>query len=1163
MRIRELRLIRYGKFTDRVLSLPGRERDIHLVVGPNEAGKSTVRAAIGDWLFGIPTRTPLAFLHPMPELRIGGVIERPASGATQAERLSFDRTKGNRNTLRTPADGPLPDDTLAAWLGGLQAQAFNRLYALDHASLVEGGAGILSASDDLGQMLFQSAAGIDHLGAILQTLRAEAESVWAPRKSGARAYYQAQEAYEAAQTEFRRATLRTRDWKTRHEALADTQAELDAARVRDADLRRQISRLERIRRVRPLLLQLDRASEQRDALLADGEIAILDENAGDLFREALQALAVARADIARLSGEIAEAQAFLARTPVDHTVLSLAPDIIELNERRLQFRAHRTDILKREEEIRLLWVGVQDQVRGLGWPADTEEAVRQRLPAAPARSRLGVLIRERGALAQALAAGRADLAERERQQQAAEEALSRLSAEAVDPALREALERGLRLGDHEATLAEHQRSLDELGMKIDRALGGLGDWRRPVSSLQAMVLPDLPALQGLIDRHKADGLARDALREGLEEKTQALARLERDLQQFMRHFQPVTRDEVLQARQIRDAAWQAIRRDPPTLIEQGEAFEARLVDADRLADQRHDRAQHEADRQSRADALDRLRQERLDLERRAQSLAREMAQRVARWDDMARAAGLPDLPLELAASWLQQRQQVLSLDAERALAERALRVRQAEADRVRDQLWRLLRRDLPGSDDAPAPELPACLRQARDRVTQADEAHGQRLGLAQQIRDGRLALANARAVTEAAQQAWDAWTRSWQAAAGSVGYPPEAAPDQVEAELAVMQAVEQGLDRIRHIRSERIEAMQADLDGLAQGARSLAARAALDLSDPSAEAVILELVRRLDLAKKAGSERADGQARLERDRDALAAAEQRLQAVMARLRPIMLAAGVASETELGPAIERSDRLRAIDQAIRSVEQDLVASADGLALPALRAEVEEIGPDALSADLARLGAEAAEGVNRIAALSNAYGAGRTAFDAMDGTDAAARAEAQRQEAIAAMAEAAERYLRLQTAVRLLHWSLERFRETRQGPMLQRASAIFSGLTLGSFSRLLVDTDSATPRLLGLRPEGRPVEVSGMSEGSRDQLYLALRLAALGLQSSTGADMPLIADDLFINFDDRRTAAGLHALGELSRGMQVVFLTHHDHLVPLAREVLGHDLNVIVL
>lgn len=86
---------------------------------------------------------------------------------------------------------------------------------------------------------------------------------------------------------------------------------------------------------------------------------------------------------------------------------------------------------------------------------------------------------------------------------------------------------------------------------------------------------------------------------------------------------------------------------------------------------------------------------------------------------------------------------------------------------------------------------------------------------------------------------------------------------------------------------------------------------------------------------------------------------------------------------------------------------------------------------------------------------------------------------------------------------------------------------------------------------------------MSEGSRDQLYLALRLSALELQIQLGLNMPLITDDLFINFDDRRAAAGLHVLGGLSRKMQVIFLTHHDHLVPLAREALGGELNVVTL
>jgi len=357
--------------------------------------------------------------------------------------------------------------------------------------------------------------------------------------------------------------------------------------------------------------------------------------------------------------------------------------------------------------------------------------------------------------------------------------------------------------------------------------------------------------------------------------------------------------------------------------------------------------------------------------------------------------------------------------------------------------------------------------------------------------------------------------------------------------------------------------MQADLDGLAATAASLSARVAPDLADQSPEDIALELAKRLDLAQKAQAATADCLARLERSQVEWAQAQQRLELVHARLAPLMAAVGAKDVTALGPAIQRSDERREVEGKIRSAEQDLSQAADGLPLESVRSESARIGADALKAELDRLVAASHAVVDQIAALSNQYGAQKAAFDALNGTDLAARAEAQRQEAIAAMADAAERYLRLQTAARLLKWSIEKFRQTKQGPMLAKASAIFSGLTLGSFARLLVDAEGDAPRLFGIRPSGEPVDVAGMSEGSRDQLYLALRLAALELQVEQGFNMPLIADDLFINFDDRRTAAGLKVLGELSRRMQIVFLTHHEHLVRLAKEVLGPDLNTVHL
>src|SRR3546814_9950339 len=87
----------------------------------------------------------------------------------------------------------------------------------------------------------------------------------------------------------------------------------------------------------------------------------------------------------------------------------------------------------------------------------------------------------------------------------------------------------------------------------------------------------------------------------------------------------------------------------------------------------------------------------------------------------------------------------------------------------------------------------------------------------------------------------------------------------------------------------------------------------------------------------------------------------------------------------------------------------------------------------------------------------------------------------------------------------------------------------------------------------------VEVDAMSEGTTDQLFLALRLAALEQSVAAGVGLPFLADDLFVNFDDRRAEAGFRVLAEVARTTQVLFFTHHPHLVQIAKSVVGTELH----
>ncbi len=135
--------------------------------------------------------------------------------------------------------------------------------------------------------------------------------------------------------------------------------------------------------------------------------------------------------------------------------------------------------------------------------------------------------------------------------------------------------------------------------------------------------------------------------------------------------------------------------------------------------------------------------------------------------------------------------------------------------------------------------------------------------------------------------------------------------------------------------------------------------------------------------------------------------------------------------------------------------------------------------------------------------------------------------------------------------LLRWAIDRYRAEKQAPLLKRASELFSILTLGRYNALTIDASGAAPAIFGVTADGAfIVPAARMSEGAVDQLYLSLRLAAVEDAVDQGIRLPFLADDLFINYDDQRAAAGFKVLAALAAKTQVLFFTHHDHLIPVA-------------
>ena len=85
---------------------------------------------------------------------------------------------------------------------------------------------------------------------------------------------------------------------------------------------------------------------------------------------------------------------------------------------------------------------------------------------------------------------------------------------------------------------------------------------------------------------------------------------------------------------------------------------------------------------------------------------------------------------------------------------------------------------------------------------------------------------------------------------------------------------------------------------------------------------------------------------------------------------------------------------------------------------------------------------------------------------------------------------------------------------------------------------------------------------LSLGTCQQLYLALRIALLITADNVGRNIPIIADDILVNFDSKRRAAAARALAELARHRQVIMLTCHEEIVDTMR-LADSSLNEVVL
>jgi uncharacterized protein YhaN len=947
------------------------------------------------------------------------------------------------------------------------------------------------------------------------------------------------------------------------EAHAGRDEAVDAvARLRQEQrtLRAELSRLGRLKHALPRLRRIDDLEAERTGL------GTLPQVAADFparCRAAIDARRTLTVEGQRLDQEIGEAKARLDALSVNDALLRESDAVDRLADQRAAVVKATEDLPKRQGELAALRQQLDEHARRLGLE-DRDTLLARRPPDA-------AVARARSLLAQRRRLGD----QRDERKRSLSDVVAELDTLArrrealghvADPApLRQQLDALAGLPERIAVRDEAARSLKAHQAELKDRVQSLVVPVASADDLARLAVPDPASVEQTVERFDALAKRRGELEAERQRLAAQRARVERRIGELEAEGDVPTAEALSEARTLREALWQDLR--PRLLGEQPlptdpardiAGYEEASARADRLADRRQAEADRIADFRKLGSERGELDDELAANTKALAEIEAQGAKAEADWAALWSPAQLTAKSPREMRGWLQARSEILRLLGE----VRGEQARFAETDGRLAETTERLRKLAHGLGIEGL--APAELSKAAAAAVSAMESTFQ---------DARL-IAQERATCERRQRELETalaeldrqeaeWRSLWTEASGAIGLREDALDEEADAALSTWQAVpalEASLKELEH----RVGRMQQDWEAFEAAAGALCAAVAPDLGEAPPLSASAGLRERLMEARQAATRRAGLVATLAALDDKANERRRQEQLNDSELGELCKAAGAGDRDALGALAGRIEQSASLADRLAQERKALTEGAEGLGEAELRGELAEHDPDSLIARLQEL-AERQEDLEsrlgeaiRIATLANAQ------LEEIETRTGAASAAQDEQNALAEVAGIIENWTGIAAAEKLLSAAIEAYRAQHQNPLLDRVSQTFAVATGNGFSGIALDFDDAdSQRIVAVRSDGEHLGVDALSEGTADQLFLALRIATVEDHARRARPLPFVADDLFVTFDDSRTKAGLTLLAELGRTTQTIVFTHHQHVVEAARHALGDEVETIDL
>jgi uncharacterized protein YhaN len=267
---------------------------------------------------------------------------------------------------------------------------------------------------------------------------------------------------------------------------------------------------------------------------------------------------------------------------------------------------------------------------------------------------------------------------------------------------------------------------------------------------------------------------------------------------------------------------------------------------------------------------------------------------------------------------------------------------------------------------------------------------------------------------------------------------------------------------------------------------------------------------------------------------------------------ILVRGGAVSREEFQDRASLLERRFELEELLERANQDLAAAASGQSTMAIvESDLENYDPEHNASCIATIGSELDDLAIDIEDAFENLGRFKREIELLENDRSGAELRFEREQQLSELTSLAEEWFALAWSVNSLEELRIEFEQSHQPPILARAKEYLSRISGERYDNIWTPMGERT--LCVDDADGDTLRIEHLSGGTREQLFLAIRLAMIEHFSNLGVELPIVLDDILVNFDEQRTRAAIEELlRQTSDNQQILFFTCHQHLAEMFRQ-----------